>query len=63
MNKMFSLLHTNILCVSKHLHLLDQYLHALNHNFLVISISKTLCQDYNVNCRDLPGYKAEHIGK
>ena len=61
MTKMFSLLHTNIRSISKYLHELYQYLHVQNHNFLVIGISETWCQDYNVNCCDLPGYKAEHI--
>ena len=61
MNKMFSLLHINIRSISKHLHELDQYLHVLNHNFSVICISETWCQDYNVNSCDLQGYKAEHI--
>ena len=31
------------------------------HNFSVIGISETWCQDYNVSSCDLPGYKAEHI--
>ena len=61
MNTMFSLLQTYIRSISKHLHELNQYLHVLNHNFSVIGISETWCQDYNVNRCDLPGYKAEHI--
>ena len=47
----------NIRSISKHLHELDQYLHVLNHNFSVIGISETWCQDYNVNSCDLPGTK------
>ena len=61
MNKMFSLLYAIILCISKHLHELDQYLHVLNKKKKNIGISEIWCQDYNVNCCDLPGYKAEYI--
>ena len=61
MNKMFYLLHTNIRNISKYLHELIKYLHVVNHNFSVIGINETWCQDYNANCCDLPGYQAEHI--
>ena len=61
MNKTCSLLDTNIRSISKHLHQLDQYLHVINHNFSVTGISETWFQDYNVNCCDLPGYKAQYI--
>ena len=57
----FSLIHTNIRSISKYLHVLDKYPHVLNHNFAVIDSRDTWCQDYNVNCCDLPIYKAQHI--
>ena len=34
-SSLFSLLHTNIQSISKHLHELDQYLELLNNNFFV----------------------------
>jgi exonuclease III len=52
----FSLIHTNIRSVSKHLSELDAYIKSLNHIFHVIGLSETWLKPDNANICHINGY-------